>query len=381
MKKLCLVLALALGISVFADEAQKTAPAAPKGWSTDLEELKGKQKSDPDAVLAVLFAGRDQEKLQKEVFDTPAFAKLVREKKLLLAYVPPDQPAQKDEKTKKGKAPAGKDTDPAAMRKKYRVNSINCTLLLLDEKGRTIGRLTRFEPAVPYTVRIRKYLAPVPEIIRIARANNLKKMIKYLEANPGEIDATDAFGATAVYEAVRRNNLKMLEYLFGKRANPNRKGDLGYSPIMVWSQRNQKNTAVGDLLLRNGAAIDARDELDRTALMIAIQANAADTAKWLLDRGAQVNAFDERGNTPLIYAIRRKNLEMVKMLCQYRARVGQADKVNNTPLHIAAMMPDGLPYVQILLKYGARPNVRNNRKQTPFMVARDAKAKELLKVK
>ena len=76
-----------------------------------------------------------------------------------------------------------------------------------------------------------------------------------------------------------------------------------------------------------------------------------------------------------------KNLDMVKLLHQYGAKLGQQDKQNNSPLHVAAMMPDGLPYVQFLLKNGAMKNVRNNRKQTPFMVARDPKAKQLLKVK
>ena len=385
MKWTPLVLALALGIAVCADEEKKPVITVPKGWNVKLAALQAQQKANPDSVIAILFAGQDQPKLQQEVLQTPVFAKLVKEKKLLLAYVPLPKPAKK-EGGGEGGAEGEKDKpakpDPAALaRAQFKVRGPNCMLILLDAKGKELGRLYRIEPAVPYTIRIRKYLAPVPEIIRIARSNNLKNMTKYLEEHPDELDTTDAFGATAVSEAVRRNNLKMLEFLFSKKANPNRKGDMGLSPIMLWSQRNQKKTEIGDLLLKNGAAIDARDDQERTALMIAVQANAMDTVKWLLDRGARVNAYDEKGATPLMYAIRRKNLDMVKLLHQYGAKLGQQDKQNNSPLHVAAMMPDGLPYVQFLLKNGAMKNVRNNRKQTPFMVARDPKAKQLLKVK
>ena len=382
MKWMNFMLALLLGVAVYADEEKKPVITVPKGWNTKLATVQAQQKNNPDAILTILFAGQDQPKLQKEVLETAVFAKLVHEKKLLLAYVPLAKPAPKAEAKESAEAAAEAQPDPATLaREQFKVRGTNCTLLLLDSKGRELGRLTRIEPPVPYTIRIRKHLAPVPEIIRIARSNNLKNMTKYLEANPGEINTTDAFGASVVSEAVKRNNIKMLELLFSKKANPNLKGDMGLSPIMIWCQRNQTKTALGDLLIANGAAVNAHDDLGRTAIMIAIQANAKDTVKWLLAHGARLNAFDEKGETPLMYAIRRKDLEMVKFLHQNRASLGQSDKQNNTPLHIAAMTPGGTPIVQYLLKNGVQKNLKNNRKQTPFMVARDPKAKQLLKVK
>lgn len=379
MKRMLFWMLLSLGLTVLADDAKKPVIAAPQGWSEELAQVQAQQQKAPDSVLAILFAGKDQPRLQKEVLETPGFARLVKEKKLLTAYVPLPKPVKKEGG---GNDKENAEPDPATLaRTKFRVRGMNCTLLLIDAKGREFGRLTRIEPVGAYTTRIRKYLAPVPEIIRIARSNRIKSMAEYLEKHPEEVNTTDAFGASAVSEAVRRNNIKMLELLFSRKASPNSKGDLGRSPIMLWSQRNQKKTDIGELLLKNGAAIDAHDDQGRTALMIAIQSNAMDTAKWLVEHGARVNASDEQGATPLMYAIRRKNLEMVQFLHQHRASLGKPDNMNNTPLHIAAMDKDGAPIVRYLLKNGVLKNIRNKRKQTPFMVARSPEAKQLLKEK
>ena len=91
------------------------------------------------------------------------------------------------------------------------------------------------------------------------------------------------------------------------------------SIVLVWSQRNQSKTAVGELLLKNGAAINARDNTGRTALMIAVQANAVNTVTFLLDNGARLDAAAPKGESPLVYAIRRKNPAMIKLLLEKNA--------------------------------------------------------------
>ena len=363
-----------------AEEPKKPVITTPKGWNTNVAKVQASLKDKPGAVAAVLFAGADQLRLQKEVLESPVFLRYAKQK-LVLAYVPLPKPPAKAEAPQEGEKPKPAKPDPAAvLRAKYKVTGANCTLLLLDGTGKQLGRLTRIEPATDYTIRIQKLLAPVPEIVKIARTNNVKNMTKYLEENPGDVNRGDAFGATAVSEAVRRNNIKMLELLFSKKADPNRKGDGGLSPIMIWSQRNQKKNAIGELLLKNGAAVNARDNTGRTSLMIAIQANAIDTVKFLLDNGARLDAADNKGECPLVYAIRRKNPTLVKLLLDKNARVLQQDHAGNTPLHIAATVPGMTPQIiQILLDNGARKSSLNNKRQTPFMVARDAKVKKLLK--
>ena len=381
MKNLLITALLAVSMLAYAEEEKKKPViTTPKGWSTSLAQVQAAAKKKPDTVVAVLFAGADQIKLQQDVLTNPFFMRYAAQK-LVLAYVPLPKAQAKKQESGEGETAAPAKPDPSMLiRAKYKITGANCTLLLTDTAGKELGRITRILPAKDYTTQIKKILAPVPEIIVIARSNNLKKMTQYLEEHPEEVNTSDAFGTTAVAEATRRNNLKMLELLFSKKADPNRKGNGGMSPFMLWSQRNQKATAVGDLLLKNGAAINARDAMGRTPLMIAIQANSQNTVTYLLEKGARIDATNPKGETPLIYAIRRKNPAMLKLLIEKGAKVRRQDNAGNTPLHIAATIP-GIPpeIIQILLQNGASKNSKNFKRQTPFMVARDANIKKLLK--
>ena len=382
MKKYIFFFLLAICGSILAEEdPKKPVITPPKGWNTNVAQVQASLKNKPGAALAILFAGADQPNLQKEILASKSFLQYAQ-KKLVLAYVPLPKAAAPAQSAQDGEnAPAAKPDPAALIRAKFKVRGPNCTLLLVNAQGKELGRLTRIEPAAQYLTRIKKFLAPVPEIIQIARSNNLKKMTQYLETNPEAINTSDAFGTTAVAEAVKRNNIKMLELLFSKKANPNRKGDGGMSPLMFWSQRNQKKTAIGDLLLQNGAAINARDDgAGRTVLMIAIQANAMDTVTYLLEKGADINARDKKGETPIMYAIRRKSPDMVELLLSKGARITMQDALGNTPLHIAVLTPGMMPeIVKMLLAKGARKTSKNNKRQTPFMLAKDAKIKNLVK--
>ena len=68
------------------------------------------------------------------------------------------------------------------------------------------------------------------------------------------------------------------------------------------------------------AALDARDELGRTALMLAVMQNRPDVARLLLDRGADPNIADNSGHTPLQQAKQAHLGEMAAMLERAGAR-------------------------------------------------------------
>jgi hypothetical protein len=74
------------------------------------------------------------------------------------------------------------------------------------------------------------------------------------------------------------------------------------------------------LLLDQGAVLDARDELGRTALMLAVMRNRPDVARLLLDRGADPNVADNSGHSPLQQAKQAHLGEMAAMLERSGAR-------------------------------------------------------------
>jgi hypothetical protein len=74
------------------------------------------------------------------------------------------------------------------------------------------------------------------------------------------------------------------------------------------------------LLLDQGAALDAPDELGRTPLMLAVMQNRLDVARLLLDRGADPSVADNSGHTPLQRAKQAHLGEMAAMLERAGAR-------------------------------------------------------------
>jgi hypothetical protein len=96
--------------------------------------------------------------------------------------------------------------------------------------------------------------------------------------------------------------------------------DAGPAPTALRSAAASGDTAQTALLLDQGAALDARDELGRTPLMLAVMQNRPDVARLLLDRGADPNVADNSGHTPLQQAKQAHLGEMAAMLERAGAR-------------------------------------------------------------
>ena len=73
-------------------------------------------------------------------------------------------------------------------------------------------------------------------------------------------------------------------------------------------------TAEVDLLLRQGANIEARAKDDWTALTIAAERGHLDTVRLLLEKGAKVNAKEGGGHTALFWAERNSYHDVAELL-------------------------------------------------------------------
>lgn len=80
------------------------------------------------------------------------------------------------------------------------------------------------------------------------------------------------------------------------------------------------DTAQTTALLEQGAALDARDELGRTPLMLAVMQRKPEVVRLLLDRGADPTIADNAGRTPLQQAKREDLREIAAMLERAGAR-------------------------------------------------------------
>ena len=69
-------------------------------------------------------------------------------------------------------------------------------------------------------------------------------------------------------------------------------------------------------LLDEGADINARDEVGRTAVSLAAKNSRAETVRLLIERGADVNIPCQRGWTPIRHCHRAEAPEVVVMLIE-----------------------------------------------------------------
>lgn len=136
-------------------------------------------------------------------------------------------------------------------------------------------------------------------------------------------------------------------------------GDAAAQPV-YWSTvpmaaAHNETGQVQALLLKGGADPDAIDSTSgRTALDWAASFDNVTMAQVLLAQGAHVDARDPNGNTALYWAAERGTLAMMRFLIAHKAAADAANRVGVTPLMAAAdhTQPEA---VRLLLASGADP--------------------------
>lgn len=107
-----------------------------------------------------------------------------------------------------------------------------------------------------------------------------------------------------------------------------------------------------DVLLKNGAYVDARDHFDRTPLMNAV---TLPFARILVKHGADVNAKDMKGRNVLFFDL---SLELFKWFIEQGADVNARDNEGMTPLfthikkywHLKALLEAGADATAVCAK-------------------------------
>ncbi len=207
-----------------------------------------------------------------------------------------------------------------------------------------------------------------------------------------DVNAATERGVTALSLAIENGNPKMVEVLLKARADSGRPDAAHETPLM-------RAAAVGvlpvvQLLLKHGAAVDARDELfGQTALMFAARAGHLQVVDTLIARGADVNASTtvgpvppfiapnsvpgfgfgvgilrggvpaDRGRrepipggmTPLLYAARHDHREVAARLIDAGADVNGREANGIWPL-LMAISNDNVATARLLLERGSAVN-------------------------
>ncbi|MEW6270573.1 MAG: ankyrin repeat domain-containing protein, partial [Thermodesulfobacteriota bacterium] len=132
-------------------------------------------------------------------------------------------------------------------------------------------------------------------------------------------------------------------------------------------QRNDRATI--ERALELGVPVDAKDDLGRSALLLAASdAGDLELVRFLHAKGAAVDEPDVQGRAALSHAAAEGRVEIVRWLVDNGAEVDRPDWQQRTPLFHAALR-DQTAVVALLLDRGADPNVRDQFGDTPLIVA------------
>ena len=153
--------------------------------------------------------------------------------------------------------------------------------------------------------------------------------------------------------AIYINNLYAAEKLIKLGVDVNQK-----MPTKLTAAFFVRTKAALDLLINNGADINAKSLPGNTPLLQAVSKNNLIIAYELISHKVNPNQFNKANATPLTTAINKKNINMVKMLISNGADVNYFVSDSQAPLMIAVGNAD-LQTFNLLINMGADVNYVN----------------------
>ena len=161
----------------------------------------------------------------------------------------------------------------------------------------------------------------------------------------------EARASYSLHWAAFNNASETVEVLLKQGADANAKDDNGWTPLH-WAALNNAS-ATAEVLLKQGADVHAKTNAGFTPLHYAAGNNASATAEVLLKQGADVHAKDRLGFTPLHYAAKSNASATAEVLLKQGADVHAKDRLGHMPLHYAARN-NASATTKVLRRYGAR---------------------------
>jgi ankyrin repeat protein len=163
-------------------------------------------------------------------------------------------------------------------------------------------------------------------------------------------------------DAVRRNDRPAVERALALGVSVEARDDLGRSALLL-ATRDAASLELVRLLRERGAAADAPDLEGRTPLGFAAEAGRIDLVAYLLEQGAVLDRRDAQQRTPLFYAVATDQREVVALLADRGADVDAADRFGDTPLMMACAKGFGA-MAELLVAHGADPTLRDHEGRT-----------------
>ncbi|HEY1171809.1 MAG TPA: ankyrin repeat domain-containing protein [Verrucomicrobiae bacterium] len=287
-----------------------------------------------DVVKALLQAGADVKRSGFYQFDTLTLAAMMGHGEVLKVLIAARAPI-------KGKAGA------VALDRAIRGEHEETALILIEAVVDVTGKHTE------------------KPLVRAAGKGSVKICEALLKAGCDPYEK-DQFGDTALDVAKSCGHKEVLALLQQKKkAKPNLVGD-----FIEAAQKGDLKTVA--YLIKEGVAVDARDDRGATALMCAARDGHAGVVKALLGAGAEVNAILKKskksgglfehmelgGESALTMAVCSRSVETVDLLLAAGAKIDDKECGHLVAMLLQTGEKNCLPVIERLLEAGMNPDAR-----------------------
>ena len=183
-------------------------------------------------------------------------------------------------------------------------------------------------------------------------------------------------GNTLLHEACDNNKMQVIPLLVTFGVDVNEANALSQTPLHIVCKKQYPE--IIQYLLQNGADPMRQDKDGNTPLHLLVKETkpqTIDCIDLLLDNGADINAVNDLQRTPFFVCaqttdnqFRNRNGILLNHLLEKGAYADTSDINQNNPLY-HAVEDDDLERVNLLLKAGVDPNCRNRNNISPYKLA------------